>query len=80
MAVSYKKLWKLLIDRDMKKRDLRETAQLSSSTVAKLTHGENVSTAVLLKICAALQCDIADIMEVVPDGSLTSEEQLQERM
>ena len=80
MVISYKKLWKLLIDRDMKKRDLRETAQLSSSTVAKLTHGENVSTPVLLKICAALQCDIADIMEDVPDGSLTSEEQLQERM
>lgn len=50
MVISYKKLWKLLIDKDMKKRDLREAAQLSSSTVAKLTHGENVSTAVLLKI------------------------------
>lgn len=76
MVISYKKLWKLLIDKDMKKRDLREAAQLSSSTVAKLTHGENVSTAVLLKICAALQCDISDIMEVVPDGSPASEEQL----
>lgn len=75
MIISYKKLWKLLIDKDMKKQDLREAAQLSSSTVAKLTHGENVSTAVLLKICTALQCDIADIMEVVPDGSPTSEEQ-----
>lgn len=74
MVISYKKLWKLLIDKDMKKQDLREAAQLSSSTVAKLTHGENVSTAVLLKICAALQCDIADIMEVVPDGSPTSED------
>ena len=68
MVISYKKLWKLLIDKDMKKQDLREAAQLSSSTVAKLTHGENVSTAVLLKICTALQCDIADIMEVVPEG------------
>ena len=58
----------------MKKQDLRTTAQLSSSTVAKLTHGENVSTAVLLKICVALQCDISDIMEVVPDGSPTSED------
>lgn len=74
MVISYKKLWKLLIDKDMKKQDLREAAQLSSSTVAKLTHGENVSTAVLLKICAALQCDIADIMEVVPDGSPASED------
>jgi len=80
MVISYKKLWKLLIDRDMKKQDLRNAAQLSSSTVAKLTHGENVSTAILLKICAALQCDIADIMEVVPDGSPASCERPQERM
>ncbi len=74
MVISYKKLWKLLIDKDIKKRDLREMAHLSSSTVAKLTHGENVSTAVLLKICTALQCDIADIMEVVPNGSCTPDE------
>ena len=74
MVFSYKKLWKLLIDKDIKKRDLREMAHLSSSTVAKLTHGENVSTAVLLKICTALECDIADIMEVVPNGSCTSDE------
>lgn len=80
MIISYKKLWKLLIDKDMKKQDLRTAAQLSSSTVAKLTHGENVSTAVLLKICDALQCDVADIMEVVPDGNSASEEQPQERM
>ena len=62
MLISYKKLWKLLIDKDLKKQDLRRVAQLNSSTVAKLTHGENVSTAVLLKICTALQCDMADIM------------------
>ncbi len=74
MVISYKKLWKLLIDKDMKKQDLRTSAQLSSSTVAKLTHGENVSTAVLLKICVALQCDIADIMEVVPDDSPVPED------
>ena len=74
MVISYKKLWKLLIDKDMKKQDLRESAKLSSSTVAKLTHGENVSTAVLIKICDALQCDIADIMEVVPDGGASIEE------
>lgn len=80
MVISYKKLWKLLIDKDMKKQDLREAAQLSSSTVAKLTHGENVSTAVLLKICSALQCDIADIMEVVADESSVSGAQPQERM
>lgn len=80
MVISYKKLWKLLIDRDMKKQDLRVAAQLSSSTVAKLTRGENVSTAVLLKICKALQCDISDIMEVVQDGNTVSEELPQERM
>lgn len=67
MIISYKKLWKLLIDKDMKKRDLQGAADLSSSTIAKLTHGENVNTAILLRICTALKCDIADIMEVVPD-------------
>ena len=66
MIISYKKLWKLLIDMDMKKQDLQAAAHLSTSTIAKLTHGENVNTAVLLKICSALQCDVADIMEVVP--------------
>lgn len=79
MVISYKKLWKLLIDKDMKKQDLRTAAQLSSSTVAKLTHSENVSTAVLLKICTALQCDIADIMEVVQGESSAYEEQPDER-
>ena len=72
MLISYKKLWKLLIDKDLKKQDLRRVAQLNSSTVAKLTHGENVSTAVLLKICTALQCDMADFIEVIPDRSPAS--------
>ena len=66
MVFSYKKLWKLLIDKDMNKQDLCTAANISSSTVAKLTKGENVSTAVLLKICEALQCDISDIAETVP--------------
>ena len=70
MIISYKKLWKLLIDKDMKKQDLRAEAHLSSSTIAKLTRGENVSTAILLKICTALHCDIADIMEVIEDDRL----------
>lgn len=73
MVFSYKKLWKLLIDKDMKKSDLRAAAKLSSSTIAKLNRGENVSTAVLLKICAALQCDVGDIMETIPDEALTTE-------
>lgn len=80
MVISYKKLWKLLIDKDMKKQDLREAAQLSSSTVAKLTHGDNVSTAVLLKICTALDCDISDIMEIVSEDTAAPNEQLRERM
>ena len=68
MAASYKKLWKLLIDRDMKKKDLRELTTLSSSTIAKMTKNEPVSTDVLIKICAVLNCDVGDIMEIVPDS------------
>lgn len=67
MAVSYKKLWKLLIDRDMKKKDLQEAATLSPSTVSKLSSNEYVSMEVLVKICAALSVDVGDIMEMVPD-------------
>lgn len=73
MIISYKKLWKLLIDKDMKKQDLQAAAHLSSSTIAKLTHSENVSTVILLKICAALHCDVADIMEVVETESAPQE-------
>ena len=64
MIVSYKKLWKLLIDKDMKKKDLMEVTGLSSFTISKLTHGENVTTDVLLRICKALSCNIGDIMDV----------------
>jgi DNA-binding Xre family transcriptional regulator len=67
MAASYKKLWKLLIDRDLLKRDLCRMASISSASMAKLGKGENVNTDILLRICAALEVDIADIMEVVPD-------------
>ncbi len=67
MAVSYKKLWKLLIDKDMKKQDLRVAAKISSSSVAKLSKGENVNTDILVKICKALECDVSDIMEITPD-------------
>ena len=65
MAVSYKKLWKLLIDLDMKKKDLQHAAGVSSSLIAKLGRNENVSTDSLVKICTALHCDIGDIMEVI---------------
>ena len=66
MAVSYKKLWKLLIDKDMKKKDLSEKAQISNYTIRKLMHGDNVTTDVLVKICTALECTMDDIMEIVP--------------
>jgi DNA-binding Xre family transcriptional regulator len=65
--ISYKKLWKVLIDKDLKKKDLVTLAGVSSYTVNKLTHSENVTTDVLQKICKSLDCDIADIMEMVPD-------------
>lgn len=68
MKMSYKKLWKLLIDRDMKKTDLRKVAGISSSSLAKLSKDENVTTEVLVKICTALNCDTSDIMEIVPDA------------
>ncbi|MDR0919525.1 MAG: helix-turn-helix transcriptional regulator [Oscillospiraceae bacterium] len=69
MVVSYKKLWKLLIDRDMKKRDLCESAGISSASVAKLSKGVNVQTDVLVKICSALNCGVEDIMEILPEES-----------
>jgi len=63
-AVSYKKLWKLLIDKDMKKKDLRAATGISSSSMAKLGKNENVTTDVLVRICDALGCELSDIMEL----------------
>ena len=68
MATSYKKLWKLLIDKDLKKRDLEKLAGISHYTVNKLNKGENNTTEILGKICMALECNIGDIMELVPDS------------
>lgn len=65
--ISYKKLWKLLIDRDLKKRDLQMMAGISSASIAKLGKGENVNTDILVKICNALNCDVSDIMEIATD-------------
>ena len=67
MAVCYNKLWKLLIDRKMKKKDLIEQTGISRTTIAKMGRDENVSTEVLSKICGALQVDVGDIMEMIPD-------------
>lgn len=65
MIISYKKLWKLLIDRDIKKKDLCEMAGVSHASLAKLGRSENITTDILLRICSALQCDISDILEIV---------------
>ena len=65
MYFSYNKLWKLLIDRGWKKKDLREKRVISYASIAKLGNNGNVTTEVLLKICKALDCDISDIMEIV---------------
>lgn len=64
MAISYKRLWKLLIDNDMKKRDLQARAGLSSSTIAKLGRNETIRTDILDRICTSLNCNIEDIMEI----------------
>lgn len=68
MAVSYNKLWKLLIDKNMKKKELGEAAGISNSLIAKLGKNENVTVDVLVRICSALQCDINDIIEIVDDS------------
>ena len=67
MTVSYKKLWKLLIDRDLKKKDLEEMAGVSHYVMNKLTHGDNVTTDVLCKVCKALNCTVDDIMEMIDE-------------
>ena len=67
MTVSYKKLWKLLIDRDLKKKDLEQMANVSHYTMNKLTHGDNITTDVLCRICKALNVSMDDIMELVDD-------------
>ena len=69
MAISYKKLWKLLIDRDMKKKDLQKAAGISSASITKLGKNENVNTEVLVKICNTLHCDLSDIMELTQEGA-----------
>ena len=69
MTVSYKKLWKLLIDRDLKKKDLLAAAGISQSSLSKMRRNENVNMDILVKVCTALNCDIGDIMEIVPDDN-----------
>ncbi len=68
MNVSYKKLWKLLIDKDMMKKDLQKEAGISWATLTKMSKGETVSTEVLMKVCKVLHCDVGDIVEFIDDG------------
>ena len=67
MSMNYNKLWKLLIDKNLMKKDLREMAGLSTNVIAKMGKGGDVSTEVLRKICKALDCTLDDIVEIVPD-------------
>ena len=67
MRISYNKLWKMLIDKNMKKSDLKEKAGISSASIAKLGKGENITTDVLIRICESMNCRIEDILETVED-------------
>ncbi|MBQ2778141.1 MAG: helix-turn-helix transcriptional regulator [Peptococcaceae bacterium] len=71
MAVSYKKLWKLLIDKDIKKKDLSSMAGVSPATITKMGKGGHVTTEVLVKICSALGCKVEDIIEIVDTNPKT---------
>ena len=67
MRISYNKLWKMLIDKNMKKSDLKEKAGISSASLATLGKGDNITTDVLLRICEVMDCRIEDILETVRD-------------
>ena len=67
MEVSYKKLWKILIDKDMKKKDFQAVAGISWASVTKLSKGETVSMDVLMKVCKALNCNIGDVVDLIPE-------------
>lgn len=67
MRISYNKLWKMLIDKNMKKSDLKERAGISSASIAKLGKGENITTDVLIRICETMDCNLEDIMETVKE-------------
>lgn len=67
MAVTYKKLWHILLDRDMKKKDLQQVAKLTSYAMNKLSRDETVTTDILAKICRSLNCTVDDFMEVLPE-------------
>ena len=70
MQFSYKKLWKLLIDKNMNRKDLREKTGISSASIAKMGKGSNISTGIIFRICSALDCDITDILELVDENDV----------
>lgn len=70
MCVSYKKLWKLLIDKDINKADLRRVTGLSPFTIAKMVNGKDVSMFMLKRICEVMKCDVGDILEIRVDGEV----------
>ncbi|HRV29820.1 MAG TPA: helix-turn-helix transcriptional regulator [Spirochaetia bacterium] len=78
-TMSYNKLWKMLIDKNMKRQGLKEISGISTASIANLGKGENITTAVLLKICNALDCDVSDIMEVTPDETAESADEKDEK-
>ena len=67
LRISYNKLWKILIDKNMNKQDLKNATGISSASIAKLGKGENITTDILLKICEALDCKLEDIMETIKE-------------
>lgn len=67
IRISYNKLWKMLIDKNMNKQDLKKLSGVSAASIAKLGKGENISTDVLLKICVAMDCHLEDILETIDD-------------
>jgi DNA-binding Xre family transcriptional regulator len=75
MRISYNPLWKLLIDKGMNRKELRELSGISTASIAKLGKGDNITTDVLLRICTALNCHISDIMETISDDDEISDEQ-----
>lgn len=74
MRISYRPLWVMLAQREMSKKDLRELSGISTASLAKLGKGENITTDVLLKICQALNCNINEIIETIPDNSESKED------
>lgn len=79
MHITYKKLFKLLIDRDMNRQDLKKLCGLSSASVAKLGKGENITTDMLVRICEGMNCKLEDIMELVPDDEEKEDNQNDQR-